>query len=284
MTAVRIGLIADTHMPARCRALPPAVFDALRGVDLLLHAGDVGELWVLDRLSAIAPVIAVHGNDHGPDEARELPYQQIIGVHGQRILLTHSHYPDRAEEMEARKSDDWAPKLARRIAMGRRAGARIVVFGHIHIPLTYEEDGILLINPGAIAAPNAEMRQRVRSVAILTIDDDGAPSVAHIDLAQPELPFVPRIDWEAGFRAAHKQFGLSILAPDLAADFSRFFHLVRQVAPETGLAAHLHLAHQCWAGERSVITRADLIRAVDADAAIPTDAKAQILALLRHEA
>jgi len=238
---------------------------------------------VLDQLSAIAPVIAVHGNDHGPDEARELPYQQIIGVHGQRILLTHSHYPDRAEEMEARRSDDWAPKLGRRIAMGRRAGAWIVVFGHIHIPLTYEDDGILLINPGAIAAPNAETRQRVQSVAILTVGDDGAPSVAHIDLAQPDQPFVPRIDWDAGFRAAHAQFGASILAPDLAADFSWLFQLVRQIAPETGIAAYLHLAHQCWAGERSVITRADLIRAVDTDAAIPNDARAQILAMLRHD-
>jgi putative phosphoesterase len=57
----RIGLISDTHMPQRCAALPDAVFDALKGVDLILHAGDVGELWVLDHLSTIAPVVAVHG-------------------------------------------------------------------------------------------------------------------------------------------------------------------------------------------------------------------------------
>jgi putative phosphoesterase len=61
--AARIGIISDTHMPERCAALPPALFETLRGVDLLLHAGDVGELWVLDRLSALAPVVAVHGND-----------------------------------------------------------------------------------------------------------------------------------------------------------------------------------------------------------------------------
>ncbi|MBC8074637.1 MAG: hypothetical protein H7Y32_01055, partial [Chloroflexales bacterium] len=48
-----IGLVSDTHMPQRCAALPPALFAALRGVDLLLHAGDVGELWVLDQLSAL---------------------------------------------------------------------------------------------------------------------------------------------------------------------------------------------------------------------------------------
>jgi hypothetical protein len=69
----RIGLISDTHMPARCADLPAAVFDVLRSVDVVLHAGDVGELWVLDQLSAIAPVIAVHGNDETAEAQRELP-------------------------------------------------------------------------------------------------------------------------------------------------------------------------------------------------------------------
>ena len=193
-------------MPARCAALPSAVFDVLRGVDMVLHAGDVGELWVLDRLSAIAPVIAVYGNDSTPDEARELPYQQIVAVGGQRILLTHAHYPDRAEEMESRKDDGWQPKLARRAAMGKRAGARIVVFGHTHIPMTVEHDGILLVNPGALAAPKPTLRQRIQSVAILSIRDDGAPFVTHVDLARPDQPWTPRIDWAAGFRAAHEQF------------------------------------------------------------------------------
>src|SRR5262245_50582690 len=89
--AARIGLISDTHMPERCVALPPSLFDVLQGVDLLLHAGDVGELWVLDRLAALAPVVAVHGNDDTEAAQRELPYQQVIAVAGRRIELTHSH-------------------------------------------------------------------------------------------------------------------------------------------------------------------------------------------------
>jgi putative phosphoesterase len=128
--AACIGLISDTHMPERCAAFPPALFDVLSGVDLLLHAGDVGELWVLDRLSAMAPVVAVHGNDDTAEAQRELPYQQVVAVAGQRILLTHAHYPDPEEELASRRDDAWAPKLARRAAMGRRAGAGIVFFGH----------------------------------------------------------------------------------------------------------------------------------------------------------
>ncbi|MGI8858117.1 MAG: metallophosphoesterase family protein [Thermomicrobiales bacterium] len=278
--STRIGLISDTHMPARCAALPQVLFDALRGVDLLLHAGDVGELWVLDALSAIAPVIAVHGNDETADAQRELPYQQVIAIGGQRILLTHAHYPDRAEEMASRTDDAWAPKLARRAAMGRRAGAGIVVFGHTHIPMTVEYDGVLLVNPGALACPNLESRQRIQSVAILSIRDDGAPFVTHIDLARADQPFVPRIEWGAGFRAAHQQFGQSILAPDLAGDFSRLSQVIQRVAPETGWAPYLRLAHRCWSGAQDLITRAALRDAVQDDTDIPTDAKAAMLAVI----
>ena len=95
---VRIGLISDTHMPERCFTFPdnlPQVFD---GVDFILHAGDVGELWVLDKLSEIAPVFAVHGNDDTIDAQRELPLQQLITIAGRRMLLWHNHYPDPIDE------------------------------------------------------------------------------------------------------------------------------------------------------------------------------------------
>lgn len=61
--AATIGLISDTHLPERRRTLPPALHAIFEGVDLLLHAGDVGELRVLDELGEIAVVVAVHGND-----------------------------------------------------------------------------------------------------------------------------------------------------------------------------------------------------------------------------
>ncbi|MFN8445290.1 MAG: YfcE family phosphodiesterase [Caldilineaceae bacterium] len=147
--ATTIGLISDTHMPDRCESLPASLAAVFEGVDLILHAGDVGELWVLDQLSQIAPVIAVHGNDDSQDAQRELPYQQVVAVGGQRILLWHSHFPDRIDEIDSRRSDELPPKFARSVQRAQRCGAQTVVFGHWHIPLLYEEAGIRIINLGA---------------------------------------------------------------------------------------------------------------------------------------
>jgi uncharacterized protein len=265
--AARIGLISDTHMPERCRSLPPAVFTLLRGVDLVLHAGDVGELWVLDRLSALAPVVAVHGNDETAEAQRELPYQQVIALAAQRILLTHAHYPDRAEELAARRSDSWEPILERRAAMGRRAGAGIVVFGHTHVPMARPCGDVLLVNPGAIASGNAITRQRVQTVALLFLRDDGIPFVTHLDLASPEQPFVPQIDWDAGFRAANHRFSGSILAPELAAVWDSWQSLA-QLAPEAHHSALLRAAHPCWSGEQTAITPESLLAELRAEAGI----------------
>lgn len=180
-----IGLLSDTHMPERCDALPPALFTVLQGVDLLLHAGDVGELWVLDRLSAIAPTIAVHGNDDTAEAKRELPYQQLVMLGGRRLLLCHGHHPDPDTEQASRRDDAWQPKLAWRAALGQGSGARIVVFGHTHIPMVQEYAGVLLVNPGALASPNGVTCQRLQSVALLFLTHDGVPHVSHVDLARP---------------------------------------------------------------------------------------------------
>lgn len=278
----RIGLVSDTHMPERCPALPPALFEALRGVDMLLHAGDVGELWVLDRLSAIAPVLAVHGNDDTPDAQRELPYQQALSVAGRRIVLTHAHYPDRAQELESRRDDRWAPKLERRAAIARRAGAAIAVFGHTHVPMTYQHGDVLLVNPGAIAAPNYVTRQRLQSAALLFMRDDGLPAVVHLDLAAPAQPFVPRIDWQAGFAAAHRQFTESLMAPDLQAIWRELQQLGQAFDEDVRarLRARMRgILLRCWSGEQQLVGRADLLAEARA-AELPDDLQAQVEAML----
>jgi putative phosphoesterase len=128
-----IGLISDTHMPERCRELPASVRTIFSSVDLVLHAGDVGELSVLDHLGELAPVVAVHGNDESANAARVLPYQQVIARAGQRIVLCHTHFPDPAEERAWRRRHptrgDWVTRCA---ALGHTAGSGIVVHGHTH--------------------------------------------------------------------------------------------------------------------------------------------------------
>ncbi len=278
-----IGLISDTHTPERCAALPPALFTVLNGVDLLLHAGDVGELWVLDRLSATAPIVAVHGNDETADAQRELPYQQVIAVAGQRILLTHAHYLNRDEELASRRVDAWEPKLERRAAMGHRAGASIVVFGHMHIPMARRYGDVWLINPGAIASGNYITRQTVQTVALLFVRDDGTPFVRHVDLAAPQQRFEPQIDWNAGFAAALAQFSASILSPELAATWEQVTGL-RARAPEAFQAAILRVAHRCWAGAQATMAQEDLLRELQADARLPAPVRAQIEVLLSPRA
>jgi putative phosphoesterase len=280
--AARIGLVSDTHMPERCLALPPTLFEALRGVDLLLHAGDVGELWVLDRLSVIAPVIAVHGNDDTADAQRELPYQQVLAVAGRRIVLTHAHYPDRAQELEARKNDAWGPKLERRVAFGERAGAAIVVFGHTHVPMSLQRGDMLLVNPGAIAAPNYVTRQRLQSVALLFIRDDGLPAAVHLDLAAPARRFDPQIDWHAGFAAAHSQCTESLMAPDLEIVWKELHHIGQSL--DDDLRAKLRagmrrILERCWSGEQAAISRADVLGEARA-AQLPDAVWARIEAML----
>jgi putative phosphoesterase len=237
---------------------------------------------VLDRLSAIAPVLAVHGNDDTADAQRELPYQQLLTIAGLRIVLTHAHYPDRAQELEARKNDAWGPKLERRAAFGQRAGASVVVFGHTHVAMSLQHGEILLVNPGAIAAPNYVTRQRLQSVALLFIRDDGVPTVVHVDLAAPERPFVPQIDWQAGFAAAHSQCTESLMTPDLEIIWKEL-HQVGQSLDEdvrAKLRARMRrVQERCWSGEQQLISRADILaeaRAVE----LPTDVQARIEAML----
>lgn len=258
-----LGLISDTHAPQRCTVLPSVIFDVLQGVDLLLHAGDVGALWVLDQLSQLAPVVAVHGNDDTAESQQNLPFQQVLTIGGQRILLWHSHYPDQATEMASRQGDEIRPKLQRSLHQAKQAGATIVVFGHWHIPLVDEQDGILIINPGAIASGNFITRQTRQTVARLFIRPGGhKPVVEHIDLAVPNKVYPAWMDWDAGFLAAMARYSKSILSPELTAVWPQLYQEIYPLIPTPFLAALGRAGHRCWSGQQNVLAPSDLQQAL----------------------
>ena len=282
-----VGLISDTHYPERLAVLPPVVGEIFRGVNLVLHAGDVGKLALLDQLSAVVrgvPVIAVHGNDERFSEAqRELPYQQIISIGGYRILLTHGYYPDIDQEMESRKSDEWAPKLDRRAAFGHGAGAKIVVYGHTHIPTDVPHQGVRLINPGALASGNFTTRQFRKTVALLYLRDDGTPFTVHVDLAQHDRAWTPHIDWAGGFRAAIEQTQESIMAPGMGDPWSSLRATARALGPdvfESVRDALMAVCHRCWSGEQQHITLDDLAGGIEREPSLSPEARIRLLASL----
>jgi putative phosphoesterase len=143
-------VIADTHLPWRASALPEGLVPHLELADLILHAGDLMDPTLLDELAAYAPVRAVGGN-LDPPEAR-LPEMVEFEFGGVSIAMIH----------------DSGPKRERRNRMRRRfPGARVVVFGHSHIPWLEDEGGLLLLNPGS---PTERRRQPEHTFALLRVE------------------------------------------------------------------------------------------------------------------
>lgn len=177
---MRIGLISDTHIPEACEHLPAAVFRALDGVDLVMHAGDVYVNRVLDELARIAPVIAALGNgDEGqgghrfhlePDpRVREAHLLEIQGV---RIGLAHAlPTPDETSERVFQR------------AMGAHFGGPVdvLVLGHSHVEGVTRFGATLVVNPGSATLPH-NLIDIPGTVGILEIGPGGTLSAEIIQL------------------------------------------------------------------------------------------------------
>ncbi len=123
-TVKRIGLISDTHGLLRKEAV-----EALRGSELIIHAGDVGKPEILEELKKIAPVVAVRGNVDTEPWAQALPETAVAEAGAVMIYVLHDV-----------KTLDLNPAAA---------GFHIVVSGHSHKPGKSERDGVLYVNPGS---------------------------------------------------------------------------------------------------------------------------------------
>jgi putative phosphoesterase len=133
---MRIALISDTHMPRGERRVPDFCVEAMLDSDLIIHAGDLSSIAVLDWLETLGPpVYAVHGNVDSPEVRERLPERLEVGLsEGLSLGVIHDAGPAKG-----------------RLARMRRAfpGADAVVFGHSHIPLHEELNGFQIFNPGS---------------------------------------------------------------------------------------------------------------------------------------
>jgi putative phosphoesterase len=145
-------ILADTHIPRRARTLPEGLVAYLERADLVLHAGDLIGSSVLEELSAYnAPAHAVRGNVDMP--GLDLPEALQLDFGGARIAMIH----------------DSGRKEGRRKRLGKRfPEARVVVFGHSHIPFLEDENGLLLLNPGS---PTDKRRQPEHTFALLRSEE-----------------------------------------------------------------------------------------------------------------
>ena len=144
-------VLADTHMPRHARVLPEELVPYLEKADLVLHAGDLIEPSLLDVLAFYAPVRAVKGNVDPPDA--NLPEVLEFDFSGVRIAMVH----------------DSGLKEGRRNRLKRRfPEARVIVFGHSHVPFLEDEDDLLLLNPGS---PTDKRRQQYYTFALLRAED-----------------------------------------------------------------------------------------------------------------
>lgn len=119
-----VGVISDTH-----GLLRPEAINALRGSDHIIHAGDVGQAEILEKLAALAPLTAIRGNIDKEPWARRLSETDVVEIEGVSIYVLH----DLGQL-------DLKPEVA---------GFRVVIAGHSHVPKQETRNGVLYFNPGS---------------------------------------------------------------------------------------------------------------------------------------
>jgi putative phosphoesterase len=162
--APRIGLIADTHVHAGQVPFPDGVEQALAGVDLIVHLGDMGEASVLDRLAAIAPAVATRGGDDPAAEPRIADARLLIAppLCAAAAFELGTLLPGAKSEGLVLPEGDLGKHLRERHGRAIRA----VAFARTHAPAVFERDGVLFVNPGSATLPASGPR----TVAVLELD------------------------------------------------------------------------------------------------------------------
>lgn len=151
---MKVGVLSDTHVPTAAAALPPRIFELFRGVDLILHAGDIVHLSVLEELMALAPVEAVAGNMDDEAVHARLPGKKVLQLGRFTVGLVHGKY----------KIDSQRELIRREFGL-----VDLIVYGHSHSPFWGIENGIRFLNPGS---PTDTRYAPYNSVALLHVGED----------------------------------------------------------------------------------------------------------------
>lgn len=169
---MRIGLISDTHIPEARYELWPQVFDAFRGVDCILHAGDIHDLSVIDQLSDVATTYAARGNGDDGSGGRPIqPFDErlkeawLLELGGLRVGLTHDV-----------PIPEYPPNLTLERAMKRyfgRTDLDVLIYGDTHVEAIDTIGSTLCINPGSPTYPR-NLDTQLGTIGFLEIDGGNA--------------------------------------------------------------------------------------------------------------
>lgn len=155
-----IGVISDTHLAGE--PIPGHVIEILSGSDMILHAGDILEMRVIEQLSALAPTFAVRGNMDRRDVELSLPASRVVEAEGFRIGLTHGW--GSPSGMPARIESEFT-------------GVDCIVFGHTHNSLVGVRDGLLFFNPGS---PTDRKFASRNTIGFLEVTDIISPRIVDV--------------------------------------------------------------------------------------------------------
>ena len=153
---MKIGVISDTHIRDKAKNIPQKILDEFKGVDMIIHAGDLVDLSVLDKLKDICPnVKAVWGNMDPEEVRKKLPEKEILQVGNCRIGVMHGYgAPNHLVELLSSVFKD--------------DNVNLIIFGHSHAGLNEKKGNILFFNPGS---PLDKIFAPYNSYGIIEIND-----------------------------------------------------------------------------------------------------------------
>lgn len=172
---MRIGLIADTHIPeSGVKQLWPEIFHAFEGVDLILHAGDIMLGRVLNELEQVAPLFAALGNhDEGLETDRRVKPFHLLELEGHTVALIHQfEWSDNPAAFDLADPEPQLEALCRQFLGGARPD--VVVFGDSHFERVFQFGRSLLVNPGSAVFPR-NMSPRLGHIGFLTLERGRSP-------------------------------------------------------------------------------------------------------------